>query len=123
MILVDTAIWIDHLRRGDERLTRRLEQGLVLTHPYVIGELALGRLRNRELILGALHDLPQAAVATDDEVLRFVEHNALYGFGIGHIDAHLLAAVRLSPGTTLWTGNRRLLAVGKGLDLIENWGQ
>jgi predicted nucleic acid-binding protein len=120
MILVDTSIWIEHLRRGDERLARILEQGQVLSHPYVIGELALGSLRNRERILGALQDLPQTSVATDDEVLRFVEQNALYGVGIGYIDVHLLAAVRLSPGTTLWTGDKRLLAAGKTLGLIEN---
>mgnify|MGYP000917532756 CR=1 FL=1 len=120
MILVDTSIWIEHLRRGDERLTRRLELGQVLGHAYVIGELALGNLRNRQPIIGALQDLPQAAVATDEEVLRFVEQNALYGAGIGYIDAHLLAAVRLSPGTTLWTGDRKLLAAGKRLNLTEN---
>ncbi|WP_313953062.1 type II toxin-antitoxin system VapC family toxin [Accumulibacter sp.] len=120
MILVDTSIWIEHLRRSDEWLTRSLEHGQVLSHPYVIGELALGNLRNRQLILGALQDLPQAPVATDDEVLRFVEQNALYGVGIGYIDAHLLAAVRLSPGTTLWTGDKKLLAAGKSLGLIEN---
>lgn len=120
MILVDTSIWIEHLRRGDERLARILEQGQVLSHPYVIGELALGSLRNRERILGALQDLPQTSVPTDDEVLRFVEQNALYDVGIGYIDVHLLAAVRLSPGTTLWTGDKRLLAAGKTLGLIEN---
>jgi predicted nucleic acid-binding protein len=120
MILVDTSIWIEHLRRGDERLARILEQGQVLSHPYVISELALGSLRNRERILGALQDLPQTSVPTDDEVLRFVEQNALYDVGIGYIDVHLLAAVRLSPGTTLWTGDKRLLAAGKTLGLIEN---
>lgn len=72
------------------------------------------------IIDGALQDLPQAAVATDDEVLRFVAQNALCGTGIGCIDAHLLAAVRLSPGTTLWTADRRLLAAGKSSDLIES---
>ncbi|SBT03709.1 Ribonuclease VapC32 [Candidatus Accumulibacter aalborgensis] len=120
MILVDTSIWIDHLRRGNERLLRMLEQGQVLIHPYVIGEVALGNLRNRAAILSALHDLPQAAVATDGEVLRFVHQNTLYGVGIGYIDAHLLAAVRLSPRATLWTGDRRLLAAGKSLGLAEN---
>jgi len=120
MILVDTSIWIDHLRRGNERLRRMLEQGQVLIHPYVIGEVALGNLRNRDAILSALQDLPQVAVATDGEVLRFVQQNSLYGVGIGYIDAHLLAAVRLSPGATLWTGDRRLLAAGRTLGLTEN---
>lgn len=120
MILVDTSIWIDHLRRSNERLRRMLEQGRVLIHPYVIGEVALGNLRNRDAILSALQNLPQAAVATDGEVLRFVHQNALYGAGIGYIDAHLLAAVRLSPGATLWTGDRRLLAAGKSLGVTED---
>ncbi len=119
MILVDTSIWIDHLRQTNERLRRMLEQGCVLIHPYVIGEVALGNLRNRDAILNALQDLPQAAVATDVEVLRFVQQNTLHGIGIGYIDAHLLAAVRLSPGATLWTADRRLLAAGQSLGLTE----
>ena len=120
MILVDTSIWIDHLRQRDERLSKLLNQGLVLAHPFVIGELALGSLQNRAVILGALQDLPQAPVATEGEVLSFIEQNALYGIGIGYIDAHLLAAVRLSPGAALWTRDKRLLAAGTGLGLVEN---
>lgn len=120
MILVDTSIWIDHLRQRNERLSKLLNQGLVLAHPFVIGELALGSLQNRAVILGALQDLPQAPVATEGEVLRFIEQNALYGIGIGYIDAHLLAAVRLSPGATLWTRDKRLLAAGTSLGLVEN---
>lgn len=120
MILVDTSIWIDHLRQCDERLSKLLNQGLVLAHPFVIGELALGSLQNRAAILGALQDLQQAPVATESEVLSFIEQNALYGIGIGYIDAHLLAAVRLSPGTTLWTRDKRLLAAGTSLGLVEN---
>ena len=120
MILVDTSIWIDHLRQRDERLSKLLNQCQVLAHPFVIGELALGSLQNRAAILGALQDLPQAPVATEGEVLSFIEQNALYGIGIGYIDAHLLAAVRLSPGATLWTRDKRLLAAGTGLGLVEN---
>ena len=120
MILVDTSIWIDHLRQRDERLSKLLNQCQVLAHPFVIGELALGSLQNRAAILGALQDLPQAPVATEGEVLSFIEQNALYSIGIGYIDAHLLAAVRLSPGATLWTRDKRLLAAGTGLGLVEN---
>ena len=120
MILVDTSIWIDHLRQRDERLSNLLNQGQVLAHPFVIGELALGRLQNRAAILGALQDLPQAPVAMEGEVLRFIEQNALYGMGIGYIDAHLLAAVRLAPGTALWTRDKRLLAASTSLGLVEN---
>lgn len=108
MILVDTSIWIDHLRGGDEQLIHLLGTGQVLTHPFVIGELALGRLQNRDALLGALQDLPQTPVASEGEVLRFIESNSLFGIGIGYIDAHLLAAVRLAPGTRLWTRDRRL---------------
>jgi len=120
MILVDTSIWIDHLRQSNERLTRLLNQGQVLAHPYVIGELALGTLQNRDEILSALLDLPLAPVATDDEVLRFINQNVLYGMGIGYIDAHLLAAVRLAPGTALWTRDKRLHTAGASLGLVEN---
>lgn len=120
MILVDTSIWIDHLRQRDERLSKLLNQGLVLAHPFVIGELALGRLQNRAAILGALQDLPQAPVATDGEVLSFIQQNALSGIGIGYIDAHLLAAVRLAPGAALWTRDKWLLAAGTSLGLAEN---
>jgi predicted nucleic acid-binding protein len=120
MILVDTSIWIDHLRQRDERLTNLLNQGQVLAHPFVIGELALGNLQNRGAILGALQDLPQTPVATDCEVLGFIQENSLYGMGIGYIDAHLLAAVRLAPGATLWTRDKRLLAAGTKLGLVEN---
>lgn len=117
MILVDTTVWIDHLRLNDEKLVRLLGDGQVMAHPFVTGELALGNLRNRATILGALQDLPQAVVATDDEVLRFIEQNALFGIGIGYIDAHLLASVRLSPGATLWTRDKRLLAASIRLGL------
>ena len=120
MILVDTSIWIDHLRQRDERLTNLLNQGQVLAHPFVIGELALGNLQNRGAILDALQDLPQTPVATDSEVLGFIQENSLYGMGIGYIDAHLLAAVRLAPGATLWTRDKRLLAAGTKLGLVEN---
>ncbi|WP_374328668.1 type II toxin-antitoxin system VapC family toxin [Azonexus sp.] len=119
MILVDTSIWIDHLRQRDERLSKLLNQGRVLAHPFVIGELALGSLQNRVVILGALQDLPQAPVATEGEVLSFIQKNALYGMGIGYIDAHLLAAVRLAPGTALWTRDKRLLAAATSLGLVE----
>lgn len=120
MTLVDTSIWIDHLRQRDERLSGLLDQGRVLAHSFVIGELALGNLQNRDAILGALQDLPQAPVATDAEVLGFISGNTLYGMGIGYIDAHLLAATRLAPGAMLWTRDKRLLAVGMKLGLAEN---
>lgn len=120
MILVDTSIWIDHLRASDEQLARLLETGQVLAHPFVIGELALGNLRNRDAVLGALQDMPQAAVATEPEVLRFIGEKGLFGLGIGYIDAHLLAAVLLTPGSLLWTRDKRLLAASTQLGIAAN---
>lgn len=117
MILVDTSIWIDHWRSSDERLICLLEAGQVLAHPFVVGELALGNLLHREQVLTALQDLPQATTATDAEVLGFIDQAGLAGSGVGYIDAHLLAAVRLTPGTELWTRDKRLLAAGVRLGL------
>jgi len=117
VILVDTSVWIDHLRAGNEMLRRLLDRGLVLGHPFVTGELALGNLRQREMILAALAALPQASLASDGEVLHFIEEHALYGFGIGYVDAHLLAAARLMPGPTLWTRDTRLRSAATRLDL------
>lgn len=119
MILVDTSIWIDHLRKHDERLSKLLNQGQVLGHPFVTGELALGNLQNRDVVLGALQNLPQAPLASESEVLGFIRQNALYGLGIGYIDAHLLAAARLAPGTSLWTRDKRLLGTASSLGLAE----
>lgn len=110
MILVDTSVWIDHFRSGDDRLVRHLNDGDVLTHPCVIGELALGRLARRDDVLGLLHNLPQATVASDDEVLAFIEGRGLFGLGIGYVDAHLLAATVLSSDARLWTRDKRLAA-------------
>ncbi|HXE24533.1 MAG TPA: VapC toxin family PIN domain ribonuclease, partial [Roseiarcus sp.] len=94
-----------------------LERGAALTHPFVIGELALGNLRQRELILRMLSRLPGASVATDAEVLRFVERHALFGRGVGCVDVHLLAAVRLTAGSQLWTFDKRLNDVAVQLGL------
>ena len=117
MILVDSSVWVDHLRKGDQRLITLLEASQVLTHPFVVGEIALGSLKNRETILGSMKGLPQAATATDEEVQQFIESNALFGLGIGYIDAHLLAAVRLDAGSRLWTRDKRLGAVANRMGL------
>lgn len=115
MILVDTSIWIDHLRSGDVHLAARLNEGRVSMHPHVLGEIALGSLRNRPEVLGAMSDLPQVTVATEHEVFCLISDHALFGLGIGYTDAHLLAAAMLSPGTRLWTRDRRLRAVSSRL--------
>jgi len=121
MILVDTSVWVDHLRAGDERLATLLEAGRVLAHSFVIGEIALGHLRKREPILSALSRLPQATVATDTEVLMFIEKHSLMGIGIGYVDAHLLASTRLSAGAALWTRDKRLLGAAERMNL--NWNE
>ena len=118
MILVDTSVWVDHLRERDETLAELLDQALVLTHPFVVGELALGDLRQRAVVLDSLSNLAQAPVATDPEVLHFIEQNRLFGSGIGYIDAHLLAAVQLHAGTSLWTNDRRLRGVAERLGMV-----
>ncbi|MEZ5906269.1 MAG: PIN domain-containing protein [Geminicoccaceae bacterium] len=108
MILVDSTVWIDHLRGSDPTLVRLLEMDHVLAHPFVVAELALGNLRQRDVIIGWLRDLPCAATATDDELLHFIERHKLAGVGIGLVDAHLLASVTLDSGARLWTRDRRL---------------
>jgi hypothetical protein len=108
MILADTSVWIDHLRSGDEKLASLLHDSLVLIHPFVVGELACGNLRDRESVLGLLQALPRATVATDTEVLFFIERHALMGRRIGYIDAHLLASASLSRTARLWTRDARL---------------
>jgi predicted nucleic acid-binding protein len=108
LILADTSVWIDHLRQGDAILADMLEHGRVLSHPFVIGELAIGSLRQREVILHALRGLPRAVVAQDGEVLDFIERETLFGSGLGYIDIHLLASVRLTPGALLFTRDKRL---------------
>jgi predicted nucleic acid-binding protein len=117
VILADTSVWIDHLRVGDGALRDFLDRGRVLGHPFVTGELALGNLKQRDIVLGALRRLPQATVASDEEVLRLVEYQPLYGLGIGYVDAHLLAAVRLTAGAKLWTWDRRLRTVANQFGL------
>jgi predicted nucleic acid-binding protein len=117
VILADTSIWIEHLRRGEPRLAAALDAGQVLAHPLVIGELAMGNLAQRALVLGALAALPQAVVAQHDEVMAFIEHEALHGLGVGFVDAHLLASTRLTPDARLYTRDRRLEAAAQALDL------
>lgn len=120
MILVDTSVWIDHFHAANEPLAALLDAGMVLAHPFVIGELALGNLRQRELILNSLAALPQARVATAAEVLLFINRHALFGRSIGYIDAHLLAATRLTPDAALWTRDKPLHRVARQLGLASN---
>jgi predicted nucleic acid-binding protein len=117
MILVDSSVWVDHLRASDAVLVGLLDAGMVLAHPFVIGELALGNLRQREPVLSAFSDLPRAVIATDAEVLHFINRHTLFGRGAGYIDVHLLAAVRLTAGAQLWTRDKRLHGLAVQLSL------
>ena len=113
MILVDTSVWVDHLRRGDPGLVDLLERSLVIMHPFVVGEIACGSLHNREANLELLQDLPAAAVAEGDEILRFIERHVLHGKGIGYVDVHLLASVALTEGAKVWTRDKKLRLVAQ----------
>jgi predicted nucleic acid-binding protein len=116
VILVDTSIWIDHLRANDAILAALLDAEQVSTHPFIVGELAMGNLRARKLVLDTLQQLPKAIPATDDEVLHLVHKHALHGRGIGYVDAHLLAAAKLT-GEKLWSRDRRLAFAAEQLSL------
>lgn len=117
MILVDSSIWIDHLRDTDPDLAALLNRGEVLAHGFVIGELALGNLRQRGEILRLLGELPQAVIATEAEVLHFIDANQLGGTGIGYVDVHLLASTRLSANARLWTRDKRLHRIAVNMAL------
>jgi hypothetical protein len=108
MMLVDTSVWVEHLRHGLPALATALDEGQVLMHPFVLGELACGNLRNRAELLRLLSDLPPAPTVTDCEALAFIEAHQLMGRGIGYIDVHLLAATALAAPATLWTLDKRL---------------
>jgi predicted nucleic acid-binding protein len=117
MILADTSVWISHFRATDPELTALLNSTSVLIHPFVIGELALGSFAKRTTILAQLKNLPPANTAAEDEVLAFIESQPLHGLGIGYIDAHLLASVMLTPGSKLWTRDKRLGAAAAKLQI------
>ena len=110
MILLDTSVWVDHLRLGDALVVQVLESGQAAVHSFVIGELACGNLKSRAGVIGLLRALSQVPTATDDEVLYFIDKHQLMGRGIGYVDAHLLAASTIS-GSLLWTRDKRLKSI------------
>jgi len=120
VILVDTSIWVDHLRAEHPVLARLLERGWVLGHPWVAGEIALGFLSQRREIVGLLGGIPQAAVATAPEVAAFIERHRLFGLGIGYVDVQLLAATSLTDDAQLWTADKRLAAAADRLGLLAH---
>lgn len=117
MILVDTSVWIDHLRAGNRVLVTLLRDGQVLAHPWVTGEIALGNLGNRVEVLGLLGNLSQAVVATDTELRTLIDRRRLFGRGIGYVDVALLAATLLTPGSLLWSRDKRLMAIAAELGI------
>ena len=119
MVLVDTSIWIAHLRQGRRQLEKLLMDAAVLCHPFIIGELACGNLKNRNEILTLLQFLPATQTAEFDEILFFIDKNHLMGTGIGFVDVHLLASAQLT-GVPLWTDDKRLKSAAVQLNLAYN---
>ncbi|MGQ0579765.1 MAG: type II toxin-antitoxin system VapC family toxin [Betaproteobacteria bacterium] len=115
MILVDTSVWVAHLRREDVLLAELLEHSDVVMHPFIVGEIACGSLADRALVLELLQQLPVAMVAEPDEALDYIERHKLHGKGIGYVDVHLLASAAIG-GTRLWTRDGRLRAAAQELD-------
>lgn len=120
MILADTSVWIEHLRRGEPRLGAALDAGRILMHPYVIGELACGHLRDRGMLLDLLRRLPVAPLASESEAHALLERRAVMGRGIGWVDVHLLASTALAAPARLWTHDKRLAAAAAELSLAIN---
>jgi len=118
VILVDSSIWMDHFRQPIGRLAALLDAEECCTHPFVMGEVACGNLRNRKEIIALLHALPRLHKVEDDEILFFIERNALSGRGVGLIDIHLLASC-LTERCELWTADKRLQAVATELRIAR----
>ncbi len=117
MVLVDTSIWVSHFREGNTHLEELLLDEYVVCHPFIIGELACGRLKNRKEIISLLQVLPQAQTAENDEILQFIENKQLMGIGIGIVDVHLLASALLTK-VLLWTADKQLRAVATKLIVL-----
>ena len=116
MVLVDTSIWVAHLRKRNRQLELLLMDAEVICHPMIIGELACGTIKNRNEILSLLKSLPSAPVLEFDELMFFIDENQMMGIGIGFVDVHLLASARLS-GTSLWTADKKLKSAANKLSL------
>jgi len=120
MVLVDTSIWVTHLRQGSQQLEKLLMDAEVMCHPFIIGELACGNLKNRNEIISLLQSLPMASTIEFDEFLFFIDKNQLMGKGIGFVDVHLLASAQLT-GVPLWTTDKRLKSAADQLKLVFKW--
>ena len=112
LILVDTSVWVKHLREGDQNLNRLLEQGLVACHPLIVGELACGGIKNRNEIISLLNDLPSTDILEHHEIMDFIEYREIMNKGLGYVDVHLLASAIVSE-TPLWTFDRALRNIAR----------
>ncbi len=119
MVLVDTSVWVSHLRAGNPWFERLLNDGDVVCHPFIIGELACGGLKNRNEILSLLKALPQAQTAESDEILLFIESKRLFGTGLGFVDVHLLASALLTK-MLLWTADKPLQTAADKLNILHD---
>lgn len=115
MILADTSVWVDHLHGSNPQMQDLLNRGKIATHPFVVGEIALGSLRNRRQKLGAMDSLRKVKVAQMSEVRRMIEAHALYSKGIGLTDAHIIASCLITPGTQLWTRDASMNAMATAI--------
>ncbi len=116
MVLVDTSIWIDHFRNSNDQLVELLNDGEVFCHPFILGELACGNIKNRKEIIAALKALPQSSLIEHDEIMIFIENNKIMGKGLGYIDVAILAS-SLVTDIPLWTFDQRLNAIAKKFKL------
>jgi len=116
MVLVDTSVWVSHLREGNPALEKLLNDGKVVCHPFIIGELACGNLKNRKEILTALQSLPMTISAEDEEILKFIEDHQLMGKGVGYMDVHLIASAALTD-VPLWTLDKILDQMAKKIGI------
>jgi predicted nucleic acid-binding protein len=120
LILADTSIWVDHLRSGNKEMSKHLQQGRIVMHPFIIAELALGSLRQRAQTLALLDRLPQVRMPQLAEMRLMIEARGLYSRGIGLIDAHLIASVFINSPTLLWTRDKSLRKVAEGFGIHAN---
>ena len=114
MVLVDTSVWVSHFRETQKDLVKLLDNSEVACHPFIVGELACGNLKNRGLILSLLHDLPSVSAVEHEEVLAFIDGHKLKGKGLGYVDVHLLASAVLS-GISIWTLDKKLERAAESL--------